>query len=346
MSTQVIDFQDSHHFYHKGVESRPKWAFDEARKQIIAKYGRLMSAMPNTAHVVFQDFEGKGNGGSVARIGVFVGDLSVTGAGSKTKAPTVLSPSRQWETWFDVHYQVKLIFVSSNDEGKVSTGKSIEEINNEIERGTQGASPDWLYYKMKYSLHVFNYNGMGERRNAIFETEFYPLQRRFFTKFEQKLDIILLESIYNLLKNAEVDDSQSSIKLNTNIRERQNHPVDNASSEETILRLTKSRKRQDIDLYIMPADFGGLALMPLKKTYKLMTLNEKPHMSREAVNREGKGKSGLSRPEEKALLKDQQRRARLDGDSGKSDNDPIEDGQNHGRPRPKKTLKLKKSLKS
>ncbi|KAF5618853.1 uncharacterized protein FTJAE_12120 [Fusarium tjaetaba] len=210
--------------------------------------------------------------------------------------------------------------------------------------------PDWLCYKMRYSLHVFNYNGMGERRNATFETEFYPFQRPFFTKFEQELDIVLLESIYNLPKNAEVEDSQSSIKLNTNVQERQDHQVDNAIIEETIFQLTKSRKRQDIDLFIMPADFGGLVLMPPNKTYELMALNEKPHRSKEKGNTEGKEKSRLSLLQKKRLRKGQENRERHGGNSEKYDDHATEYEQSQGNsapgenPEPRKIIKSEKKV--
>ncbi|KAF5964578.1 hypothetical protein FBULB1_12705 [Fusarium bulbicola] len=222
--------------------------------------------------------------------------------------------------------------VTKVNAGQVERGKCephfADETQDDLLNYSNIPIPGWLCYKMRYSLHVFNHNSMGTRKNVTFETEFHPFQRPFFTKFEQELDIALLESIYKLPKNAEDEDSEGSIKLNTNVQERQDQQVEDARIGTTIrqkeeeIGLTKSRKRQDIDLFIMPTEFGGSALMPSSESYKVMALYEKPRRSKEADNGEGKGKP--------------------DGDSGKSDNDPIEEERNHGRSRPEEDSELEK----
>ncbi|KAF5251987.1 hypothetical protein FANTH_2941 [Fusarium anthophilum] len=216
-----------------------------------------------------------------------------------------------------------------------------DETQNDLLDYSNIPIPGWLCYKMRYSLVP-------------------PLSATLLpTKFEQELDIVLLESIYKLPKNADDEDSEGSIKLNTNVQERQDQQVEDARIGTTIHRideeigLIKSRKRQDIDLFIMPTEFGDSALMPSNESYKVIALYEKPRRSKEADNGEGKGKSGLLRTQEKALLKDQQRRERLDGDSGKSDDDPTEaivlnpkysteEERNNGRSRPEEDPELEK----
>jgi hypothetical protein len=130
MSATVIPIKDSYHYYHKGVKSRPSWAYDDARKQIASKWANFMKAMPDTANVIVQDVVYEGLGGSIARIGVFSGDLSVTGAGSKTKNPTF--GARSWETWFDIQYELQLVFLPSKEAKGVGKGLSIEEVNRRI----------------------------------------------------------------------------------------------------------------------------------------------------------------------------------------------------------------------
>lgn len=130
MSTTIIPIKDSYHCYRKGVTPTPAAAYNEARQQIARKYFNLMKAMPDTAAVSFQEITESGNGGSTTRIETF-DTISVTGAGSKTKGKT-LTRERSWETWFDVHYVVKLIFVPSDEVAKVSKGQSIDDVNREI----------------------------------------------------------------------------------------------------------------------------------------------------------------------------------------------------------------------
>lgn len=128
MSASIIPISDSHHYYRKGVKSAPAEAYNEARQQITRKYINLMKAMPDTAVVSFQEITESGNGGSIARIGTF-DTISVTGAGSKTKNKL---GKRSWETWFDVHYTIKLIAVPAAEAKNVSKGRTVAEINAEI----------------------------------------------------------------------------------------------------------------------------------------------------------------------------------------------------------------------
>lgn len=49
--------------------------------------------------------------------------------------------------------------------------------------------PEWMAFRMDYSLlHWDSFQGLKELRYKIFKTSFFPLQRPFFTKFEQELD--------------------------------------------------------------------------------------------------------------------------------------------------------------
>lgn len=130
MSAVVVPITDSHHYFRKGVKSDPPGAYNEARQQITRKYINLMKAMPDTAVVSFQEITEPGNGGSIARIGTF-DTISVTGAGSKNVGQTPFRP-RSWTCWFDVQYTVKLVFVPSSEQHKVSKGRSIEDVNREI----------------------------------------------------------------------------------------------------------------------------------------------------------------------------------------------------------------------
>lgn len=89
--------------------------------------------MPDTSNVKVQDVVYDNLGGSTARLGIFTGDLSVTGAGSKTKGAT-LTRGASWETWFDIHYELQLVFVPSGQAKQVKEGLSIEEVNNLISK--------------------------------------------------------------------------------------------------------------------------------------------------------------------------------------------------------------------
>ncbi len=131
MSVSIIPIKDSYHYYHKGVSSRPSWAYNDARQQIARKWADFMKAMPDTSNVSVQDAKYENLGGSTARLGVFSTNITVTGAGSKTKGATPFRGG-SWETWFDVHYELQLVFVASNQQAKVDTGLSIEEVNKRI----------------------------------------------------------------------------------------------------------------------------------------------------------------------------------------------------------------------
>lgn len=130
MSNTVIPIADTFHYYHKGSDSRPAWAYNNARQQIAGKWAGFMKAMPDTANVKIQDVVFENLGGSISRLGVFPKNVKVSGAGSKTKKSW--DGKRTWETWFDVEYELQLIFVSSADAGKVGSGLSIDEINKGI----------------------------------------------------------------------------------------------------------------------------------------------------------------------------------------------------------------------
>ena len=55
MSGSVLPIQDSYHYYHKGSDSRPAWAYNDGRLQIANKWANFMKAMPDTANVRIQD---------------------------------------------------------------------------------------------------------------------------------------------------------------------------------------------------------------------------------------------------------------------------------------------------
>lgn len=57
------------------------------------------------------------------------------------------------------------------------------------------ACPAWLCCAMDYSLSLDCNNKVG-RFQGPFKTTFYPFQRGFFTKFEQRLDDEILDSKY------------------------------------------------------------------------------------------------------------------------------------------------------
>ncbi|PNP51192.1 hypothetical protein THARTR1_08096 [Trichoderma harzianum] len=129
----MIPIKETYHFYHKGVDSRPAWAYDEARKQIARKWAEFMKAMPDTANVKVQDVAFDNLGGTTSRLGVFT-SIGVTGAGSKTKGATPFRGG-SWETWFDVTYEMQLVFISQSKQKEVGEGLSIEEVNRRIAAG-------------------------------------------------------------------------------------------------------------------------------------------------------------------------------------------------------------------
>lgn len=127
----IIPIKETYHYYHKGVSSRSAWAYDDARKTIATKWANFLKAMPDTSNVTVQDITIKNLGGKTARMGLWTGELTITGAGSKTKGKT-LTQDRSWEVWFDVHYEMQLVSIPVENEKQVSKGLSIEEVNRRI----------------------------------------------------------------------------------------------------------------------------------------------------------------------------------------------------------------------
>lgn len=76
-------------------------------------------------------------------------------------------------------------------------GKEVDLVKQPMTKEDQEAHlPPWLTYSLKYKLvQKSDVLPLGEGMKS-FETFFYPWQRGFFTKFEQKLDEIILESTY------------------------------------------------------------------------------------------------------------------------------------------------------
>jgi hypothetical protein len=134
--TTVGPLKGSYHFYHKGVRSRPEWAYSEARRRVESNLGTFMAGLPNTAAVRCGDFV-KGNlGGTIARQGEFTELPSVTGAGSDTKNRNGV---RSWEAWFDLHYGVSFFFFDSAITPALPKGYSTDEVDAAIKAGTNGA---------------------------------------------------------------------------------------------------------------------------------------------------------------------------------------------------------------
>ena len=80
-----------------------------------------------------------------------------------------------------------------------STQKTLDLENKDI--------PDWMAFRMDYSLHQSdNFDGLKELKSTMFKRSFFPLQRPFFTKFEQELDSCILDSLYQGL-DEEIEDA-------------------------------------------------------------------------------------------------------------------------------------------
>ena len=124
----VMSIVDNFHYFHHGVESRPAWAYNDARQQIAGKWAEFLKAMPDTANVTVQNIVFQNLGGSISRIGTFPKDFSVSGAGSKTTN----SGGRVWEAWFDLHYEFTMYFIPSGGAINVDKGRSEDEINKSI----------------------------------------------------------------------------------------------------------------------------------------------------------------------------------------------------------------------
>ncbi|KAL7956200.1 hypothetical protein V8C34DRAFT_289502 [Trichoderma compactum] len=132
----VGPIKNSYHFYHEGAESKPDWAFAQARKDVEAQWGTFLSGLPDTSTVRFGDFGQTNLGGKIGRSGAWVQLPSVTGAGSKTKKEMGV---RSWKCWFDIHYEITFYFISGEVGTQVPGGFSSDEVNAAIRDGTKGS---------------------------------------------------------------------------------------------------------------------------------------------------------------------------------------------------------------
>ena len=75
--------------------------------------------------------------------------------------------------------------------------------------------PHWLCYALDYHLHQEkDVAPFGSVNN--FSTVFYPWQRGFFTKFEQKLDEVVLERAYDRWEEAVEESEASGLPIDIN----------------------------------------------------------------------------------------------------------------------------------
>lgn len=125
--------KDSFHYYHRGVDSRPEWAVNDAQTRIATKWAEFMRAIPDTSNVKVQEVLFDNLGGKTARLGTFPGGLEITGAKSETKGANLLTgQQKSWTIRFDVHYEMQLTFFSLGSTEPVNTGLSTEEFNGKI----------------------------------------------------------------------------------------------------------------------------------------------------------------------------------------------------------------------
>lgn len=134
MSITGFPITDSYHYYHKGVQSDPPWAYKDARLQIANRWAGFMKAMPDTANILVQDVSFENLGGSISPFGT-INTITVSGAGSETKHKW---NGRSWEVWFDLRYEMQLIFMPSGNPQPAQTGLSAVELEGTI---AQQASP-------------------------------------------------------------------------------------------------------------------------------------------------------------------------------------------------------------
>ncbi|KFY80514.1 hypothetical protein V499_00638 [Pseudogymnoascus sp. VKM F-103] len=130
MSADIIPVKETLHYHYKGVESKPAWAYNDARSKIVHKWAGVMKDFPDTSNVNFQDTCHEDLGGSIVRVGHF-SDISVTNG-----AITINKPSADfkgdWEIWLDIQYELQLYFVPSEKETLVKEGLTIADVNHAI----------------------------------------------------------------------------------------------------------------------------------------------------------------------------------------------------------------------
>ncbi|KAJ5972138.1 uncharacterized protein N7479_002056 [Penicillium vulpinum] len=133
--TTVGPFKSSYKFYHKGVESRPAWAYTQARKNIEAQWGEFLKGFPDTASVGFGDYVQGNLGGTIGRMGSWVQLPIIKNPGSETKN---VGGADSWKVWFDVEYEIVFYFIDSRVGADPPKGFSTAEVDAAIEKGTNG----------------------------------------------------------------------------------------------------------------------------------------------------------------------------------------------------------------
>jgi hypothetical protein len=89
-----------------------------------------------------------------------------------------------------------------------------------------GAFPPYIVFKMQYSLQLTEFfPSLKELDRTLFSTCFHPFQRGFFTKFEQELDLLILNKLYPDVP-ADAEETEEAAEVGKIMQEENKYPAE------------------------------------------------------------------------------------------------------------------------